>query len=81
MVIVFDGVKGALQKESFVKSVYDALLTASSSPFRNTGQGVCFCGEIKLKRSRSESKKSVTRKSVGLRLKERAVTGTRPETF
>ena len=47
MVIVFDGVKGALQKESFVKSVYDALLTASSSPFRNTGQGVCFCGKCK----------------------------------
>ena len=46
MVIVFDGVKGALQKENSVKDVYDALLTMSWSPFRNEkrkGFKDCVC--------------------------------------
>ena len=45
MLIFFDGVKGALQKEIAAMQVYEAKLTALSSPFRNTGQGVALCGE------------------------------------
>lgn len=45
MVIVIHGLKGVLAKESPVKGYYEQGCTGLWSPFRNTGQGVCSCGE------------------------------------
>ena len=80
MVIVIHGLKGSLAKENCASSVYEQEITGLWSPCRNTGQGVCSCGEDNLLNKASVAKAIVRNASVALGLKGPIVTGTRPET-
>jgi hypothetical protein len=79
-VIVIHGLKGSFVKENCASSVYEQKITGLWSSFRNTGQGVCFCGEDKLLSNISIAKAKVCSESMILGLKGPEVTRTRPET-
>ncbi len=67
-------------KENYASSIYEQEITGLWSPFRNTGQGVCSCGEDKLLSKISIAKAKVRSESMALGLKGPEVTGSRPET-
>ena len=79
MVIVIHGLKGSLAKENCVSNVYEQEITGLWSPCRNTGQGVCLCGEDNLLSKVSVAKANVRNESVALGLKGPEVTRTIPE--
>lgn len=80
MAIVIHGLKGSLVKENYVSSIYEQEITGLWSPFRNTEQGVCFCGENNLLIKVFVAKAKVCSASMTLGLKGPEVTRTRPET-
>ena len=54
--IVLHGTKGSSAKENAAKHVYEQEITVSCDPFRNTEQGVYFCGEDNLLSRASKAK-------------------------
>jgi hypothetical protein len=78
--MVIHGLEGALAKESRASGVYEREITGLWSPCRNTGQGICFCGEDNPLNGASIAKAKVCSESVTLGMKVPEVTRTKPET-
>lgn len=77
--MVIHGLKGSLAKEGCASSLYEQEITGLWSPCRNTGQGICFCGEDNPFNGASIAKAKVCSASVTLGMKVPEVTRAKPE--